>query len=178
MNGSRAAQAVALCALLALIAGPVLASPARAQQPTAARSPETDAAARESLSPLELELLSHLNDAREQDELSSLQVCLDLSAVARAHAEEMIEKDYFSHRSPETGTPGARVRRADLDYRSVSENLAGNTGVEAAHEMLMESSPHRANLLSSSHEVVGLAVVRGGRYGMMMVQMFASTGEK
>jgi len=171
MQRPRLARAAAFAALLALIFGLVLTPPARAQEPVA-RSPENDAAANEIISPLEL--LSHIDAARVQHDLGSLAVCLDLSEVAKAHAEEMIEKDYFSHRSPETGTPGARVRRAGLSYRSVSENLAGNSQVEAAHRMLMESPPHRANLLSTSHEVVGVAAVRGGRYGMMIVQMFAA----
>lgn len=124
-------------------------------------------------SPMEQELLSLVNEAREEGGLQPLALSCELLRVARGHADEMIEMEYFSHRSPVTGSPRDRVRQAGLSPLRVGENLAGNTSVVAAHLMLMGSPAHRANILGP-YEVAGLAVVRGGPYGMMIVQMFAS----
>lgn len=133
-----------------------------------------EAAANDLFSPLELELLSLVNAEREEGELGPLALCPELSRVARLHAEEMIELDFFGHLSPVTGSPANRVRRAGLLYLRVGENLAGNATVSGAHRMLMLSRAHRANLLNPGYEHLGLAVVRGGRYGLMIVQLFTS----
>ncbi len=134
---------------------------------------EDKAAAEDLFSPLELELLSMLNDARQQQDLSPLQPSHRLAEIARSHAEEMIELDYFSHRSPKRGSPAARVRDAGVDTCRVGENLAGNTCVSHAHEMLLASRAHRANMMNTSYEFVGIAVVSGSRYGKIIVQLFA-----
>lgn len=133
-----------------------------------------EAAANDLFSPLELELLSLINGEREEQDLQPLTLCFELCGVARLHAEEMIDLGYFGHRSPKTGSPGDRVRRAGLSYDSVGENLAGNTSVSHAHQMLMLSRAHRANLLNPDYGHLGVAVLRGGRYGLMIVQIFTS----
>ena len=43
----------------------------------------------------------------------------------------------------------------------IGENLAGHTSAPGAHEMLMNSLPHRGNILDATYEIAGIAVVKG-----------------
>lgn len=115
-----------------------------------------------------------VNTAREEQGLQVLAISAELTQVAREHAMEMIELGYFGHRSPTTGAPRDRVRQAGLSPVKIGENLAGHTSAPGAHEILMNSRPHRGNTLGASHEIAGIAVVNGGPFGMMIVQVFAS----
>ncbi len=120
------------------------------------------------------ELFTLINTSREEDDRSRLYYCEDLSAVARSHAKDMIARDYFSHRCPDGNGVSQRVRDAGIAFTRLGENLAGHTCVMGAHGMIMRSRGHRAITLGA-YDRVGLAVVRGGRYGTMIVQIFAGT---
>jgi len=119
-------------------------------------------------------LLSLINEARAAVSLAGLEMDEDLCEVAMAHAKDMALSGFFGHVSPNTGTLAARVRKAGVSVGKFAENLAGNTSVEHAHEMLMMSPSHRANILSKHFTRVGIAVYRGGPYGLMIVEVFAS----
>ena len=56
------------------------------------------------------------------------------------------------------------LRFADENLRSdqQAENVALNEDVPSAHEAFMHSPPHRANILNSDYNVVGVAVLRSG----------------
>ncbi len=120
----------------------------------------------------EQQVLQLIDDARREHKLAALTYCPELSEVAERHAHDMIERDFFSHRCPDGHTAGQRLRDAELSYRRIGENLAGHTRVQGAHDMLMQSPGHRA-MITGDFDRVGLAVVRGGRYGMIMIQLFA-----
>ena len=167
----------AFCVLIGLSQGTVQAG-AESETGVSENKSEENVAANEVFSPLELELLSLINEVRQENDLLPLKVNPVLAKVARQHAVEMIEYDYFSHRSPYSGSPAARVRTAGLSVTRVGENLAGNTCVTNAHEMLMSSRAHRGNVLSDSYAYIGLGVVKGGRYGKMIVQVFTDNIDK
>lgn len=82
-----------------------------------------------------------------------------LSSVARARAEDMATRRYFSHVNPDGLGPNALVRAAGYllpsSWRGRSENFiesigAGYATAEAAWEGWMNSSSHRTHLLASS----------------------------
>ncbi|MFP4199788.1 MAG: CAP domain-containing protein [Clostridia bacterium] len=117
------------------------------------------------------------NEAREERGLKPLVYCPRLSAVARAHARDMIAEDYFGHVDRDGHSVAFRLREAGIGYSRVAENLAGHADVYNAHEALMEGRGHRAAILGNYHRM-GIGVVEGGPYGYMIVQMFAAgTGE-
>lgn len=84
----------------------------------------------------------------------------------------MIEYGYFGHISATDGTPARRANRAGVRFARLGENLAGNSDLADAHRMLMNSPTHRANILDPDFQRVGLAVVKGGPYGYMIVENF------
>jgi uncharacterized protein YkwD len=117
-------------------------------------------------------LLKLINEERSLAGLPALILREDLSKAAEEHAVDMIEAGYFGHMSPTRGTLANRLRAADIRFSKAAENLAGCTSPELAHRLLMESASHRANVLSERFTHLGVAVVKGGRYGMMIVEVF------
>ena len=67
----------------------------------------------------------------------------------------MVDNRYFSHTSPTYGTPFQMIRSFGLSYRSAGENIAyGQRTPQAVVNAWMNSSGHRANILSSSYTPV------------------------
>lgn len=88
------------------------------------------------------------------------------------HAELMQEKRRLSHQF--SGEPSLPLRLAQSDLRldRSAENVAYDAGVEQAHIGLMNSPPHRANILSPDYNAIGIAIVRRGQY-IYVVEDFA-----
>lgn len=123
------------------------------------------------------QMLALINADRQAAGLQAVRLVDNLSAIARAHAQEMINLDYFDHNSPNTGSPGDRVRAAGISFSYVGENLAGYTDVVEAHQALMDSPGHRENILHPDVRQVGLAFVEGGTWDAMIVQLFLAPRE-
>ena len=120
----------------------------------------------------ETRLLTLVNTARARESLPPLAMDPDLRAVARAHSAEMFRLNYFSHRSPVTGSPADRIRTHNIPYRVAGENLAYAPTVDVAHVGLMNSPDHRHNILAAEYGKIGIGVVSGGIYGKMFTQNF------
>lgn len=131
-------------------------------QAVAADQPDRDVAA----------LLALINAERAQAGLAPVVLSRELSGAAVGHARDMIDNDFFAHNSPTTGTPAHRAMQAGVAFTKLGENLCGNQSVAAAHQMLMASPTHKANILDPKYDKVGLAVVHGSKYGLMIVEMF------
>lgn len=121
---------------------------------------------------MEAETVRLVNEERAKAGLAPLVVDPELTRLARLKSADMIEKNYFSHYSPTYGSPFDMMKAAGISYRIAGENLAGARSVISAHEGLMASSGHRANILREAFTHIGVGVVRGGPYGYMFTQMF------
>lgn len=98
-----------------------------------------------------------------------------LTAVARAHSQDMLNRDYFEHNTPEGVTPFARMQDAGYIYRAAGENLTwrGTTGTldeistaNAQHQDLFVDTDypnrgHRVVMLTADYKEVGIGVLRG-----------------
>lgn len=120
----------------------------------------------------EQRMLELVNKERAALGLKSLTFDPELVPVARAHGVEMFQLGYFGHESPVTGTPFDRMRAAGVRYVAAGENLAYAPNLEIAHEGLMNSPGHRANILHPSFGRLGVGVVRSSGLGKMFVQLF------
>ena len=120
----------------------------------------------------EQQMLDLVNQARAQNGLSALKVNLELTKVARLKSQDMVDKNYFSHTSPTYGSPFDMMKSFGITYRTAGENLAANSTASAAHNALMASDGHRANILNASYTEVGIGAVASSRYGKMFTQMF------
>lgn len=117
-------------------------------------------------------MMGLVNAVRVKNGFSPLSGNTRLSKVARLKASDMIKNNYFNHNSPTYGSPFDMMKQYGISYRYAGENLAGATTVEIAHNNLMNSSGHRANILNASYKEIGIGVVNGGPYGKMFVQLF------
>jgi len=118
-------------------------------------------------------MLGWINEARATEGLSPLAADPRLDAVAESHSLDMASHRFFSHTSPTTGAPADRAAAAGLAYRALAENIALNQSPRGAHEALMRSPGHRANLLDGDLRRVGLGIVRGPD-GFYVTQYFAT----
>jgi uncharacterized protein YkwD len=108
-------------------------------------------------------LLILANQARAQVGAPRLILDAGMSRAARLHAEKMVAERQLSHRfegEPSLPQRLAATARTQLDQEG--ENVAFDFDAAQAHQHLMQSPPHRANLLNPVYNVVGLGVVRSG----------------
>jgi uncharacterized YkwD family protein len=143
------------------------AAPAPEKQEAAPKT-ESDAG----LTADEQQMLDLVNQEREKAGVPALKADAELTKVARVKAQDMIDNNYFDHNSPTHGSPFDMMKKYGIEYRTAGENLAGNSSVDGAHTSLMNSQGHRENILKAEYTSVGIAVVEGGQYGKMFVQMF------
>ena len=120
----------------------------------------------------EAEMLQLVNEERQKHGLKPLQADAEMLQVARAHSQDMFARGYFAHDNPEGKDPFDRMRAANVVFAAAGENLALAQTVEIAHVNLMNSPGHRANILNPSFGRVGIGILDGGFYGLMISQEF------
>jgi uncharacterized protein YkwD len=120
----------------------------------------------------EAEMLQMINEERQKHGLKPLQADVEMRQIARAHSQDMFAQGYFAHDSPDGKDPFDRMRAANIHFETAGENLALAQTVEIAHVNLMNSPGHRANILNPSFGRVGIGILDGGFYGLMISQEF------
>ncbi len=130
-------------------------------------NPQPDPAAEEMM-------LQLVNQARQENGLPALEMDEPLREVARAHSLDMFPRGYFAHNTPEGLSPFDRMQQAGIRYLAAGENLALARTVQLAFRGLMNSPGHRANILNPSFRRVGMGVMNGGIYGLMVSQEFTN----
>lgn len=121
---------------------------------------------------LEARMLEMVNAERAEFKLKPLQPDPELAEVARAHSRDMFAQGYFSHVSPDQRSPFDRMRAARVRFLVAGENLALAPTLPKAHQGLMNSPGHRANILRPQFGRLGIGVLDGGRHGLMVTQEF------
>ena len=101
---------------------------------------------------------------------------LDRAAVAKA--ADMIARDYWAHNAPDGTEPWTFILNSGYSYLHAGENLARDfTNPKDVVEAWMKSSSHKANLISSKYQDIGVAVIDGKINGVettLVVQMFGT----
>ena len=120
----------------------------------------------------EAQMLTMINEERQKHGLKPLQADPEMLQVARAHSQDMFVKGYFAHDDLEGKDPFDRMKAANIRFSTAGENLALAQTVEIAHVNLMNSPGHRANILNPSFGRVGIGILDGGFYGLMISQEF------
>jgi uncharacterized protein YkwD len=121
---------------------------------------------------LEARMLEMVNEERAKQGLKSLKADPEMLEVARAHSRDMLARGYFAHVAPDGKDLEQRVRKANVRFLVAGENLALAPTLARAHDGLMNSPGHRANILRAQFGRVGIGVLDGGRYGLMITQNF------
>jgi uncharacterized protein YkwD len=140
-------------------------SKSRSNSPAAPSSGEDSAA--------ESGLLEAANQSRERAGAPPLRMDDGLREAARAHARRMVASERLEHQL--SGEPVLLERIAEvsaLKMDRAGENIANASCAPGANEALMQSAPHRKNLLDPGFNVAGIAAIwsKGRLY---VVQDFA-----
>jgi len=120
----------------------------------------------------EARMFALLNEARRAAGLNPLLADAELREIALEHSTDMADHHFVGHVSPSTGSPEDRLRRSGLVVAIFGENIAAAATPEVAHEGLMNSPGHRANMLRPEFTHVGIAV-RKGDAGIVVTMNFA-----
>lgn len=116
-------------------------------------------------------VLVEVNAARAQNGLSALTLDANMNRAAAVRAAELAQS--FSHTRPNGSRGLTALNEAGVSYRTAGENIAsGQQSAQAVVSAWMNSSGHRANILSASfgRMGVGQATIGGRTY---WVQLFA-----
>jgi hypothetical protein len=129
----------------------------------------------------ESEVIELVNMEREacNCNLHPLSYNQELTVAARRHSQDMGDRNYFDHTTPDGTQDGIpfyeRIIDAGYDYQSCGENIAaGYASPEAVVEGWMNSDGHRRNILDPDYCDIGVgyAAVDGSKYHHYWTQDF------
>lgn len=116
-------------------------------------------------------VLAEVNAARAKNGLSALTLDANMNRAAAVRAAEMAQS--FSHTRPNGSRGLTALNEAGVSYRTAGENIAsGQQTAQAVVSAWMNSSGHRANILSSLFGRMGVGQATIGRR-TYWVQLFA-----
>lgn len=95
-----------------------------------------------------------INRTRANRDRVKLQLDPHLSKVARRHTKSMADANVLNH----TKALGKKVTR----WRSLGENVGYGFSVKNLHNMFMDSSAHRENILKRRFRYIGVGTVKSG----------------
>jgi uncharacterized protein YkwD len=120
---------------------------------------------------------SLVNQDRAANGVAPLAYSASLARVAQYRAQDMLNRNYFSHYDPSTGQLAfvGLLRLWGIPYSTAGENIAWSTNPSMAgiNTMFMNSPDHRANILKAAYHRVGLGVASNGAK-IMVVEVFSN----
>jgi len=123
-------------------------------------------------------LINLTNEERESLGLSPLIENPQLRKAALLKAQDMLDHDYFSHKSPEGVSGWDWIKKTEYNYQRAGENLAiGFLDSEEVHQAWDDSPLHQENILNPNFQDIGVAVLKGefqGKEITVAVQFFGS----
>ncbi|MBK9712953.1 MAG: CAP domain-containing protein [Kouleothrix sp.] len=102
-----------------------------------------------------------------------------LARVAQAHSQDMASHDFFAHNGSDGRTTFQRMHDAGYQYSLAAENVAAGTRTPGdTVALLMNSPPHRANILNCDLREVGVGYADDPgdplKYGVYWTQDFGA----
>lgn len=118
-----------------------------------------------------------VNQDRSANGVAQLSWSGSLARVAQYRAQDMLNRNYFSHYDPSTGQLAfvALMRLWGIPYTTAGENIAWSTNPSMANinVMFMNSPEHRANILNGAYHRAGIGVASNGAK-VMVVEVFSN----
>lgn len=129
----------------------------------------------------EQDLLTLINQTRAKNDLQPVKISTSLTKAARAHSDQMLAKDYFSHNSYSGEAFSSRIvrfgyGRKGFTFWKVGEDIYFGTGLlgtpQGAMSGWMKSPAHKAVILTGSFREIGIGIDTGTYKGMSRARMF------
>lgn len=127
----------------------------------------------ETFSAMQTEMLGYINAERAKVNAAPLVLDQALCNGASLKSKDMAVNKYFDHNSPTYGTPFEMMKTLGITYQMAGENIAKNTSVKGAHDAFMNSPGHKANILNTGYQKVGLGFYQDGAY-LYVTQWFTN----
>lgn len=110
----------------------------------------------------EQEIVRLVNAERARAGLLPLSVDTRLTDIARQHSQLMMSRSTLSHHLSGEEDVRHRVISSGIRFDMSGENVAYDRDASSAHNSLMHSPPHKANILRPEFTTIGVGVVRKG----------------
>ncbi len=110
----------------------------------------------------EQEIVRLVNAERAKAGLQPLSVDSRLTDIARQHSQLMLSRSTLSHQLSGEEDVRHRVISSGIWFDMSGENVAYDRDAASAHNSLMHSPPHKANILRPEFTTIGVGVVRKG----------------
>jgi uncharacterized protein YkwD len=150
--------------LALVLLGPLAAPWASAADPELAR--------------MEAALHRSVNRFRSDQRLITLTRDPAIDAVARAHSEDMVQRRFFSHHSPEGHNWVDRLHRSGVEgFAMAGENVGMTSRSNPNQEILsgwLTSPAHRENLTARPYNVTGIGIARAPDGSFLYTQVYLS----
>jgi uncharacterized protein YkwD len=121
---------------------------------------------------LEVKMIELVNEDRREHGFAPLKRDAELTKVAREHSKDMLIRGYFSHITPDGKDPFDRMQEDDIHFLAAGENIALAQTISIAQYGFMHSPGHRANILNPAFGHIGIGILDGGMFGLMISQEF------
>ena len=120
-----------------------------------------------SLNDYEAAVLYLINTVRAENGLGALTANQALNNIARSRSTDLLNRNYFSHYTPEGKTIFNFLKENGVGYRNAGENLAHSMPAsigspDAFMNAWMNSPSHKANILRGAYTQIGISVVDNG----------------
>ncbi|MFN2280581.1 MAG: CAP domain-containing protein, partial [Anaerolineales bacterium] len=131
----------------------------------------------------ENEVISLINQERQDRGLSPLTLNSSLRAAARRHSQDMACNDFFSHTGSDGSTLSSRLLDAGYSFSWAAENIAASSSssfsAQSVVNMWMNSPGHRQNMLNENavHIGVGFSYAGDGDAGDLDAYYTADFGK-
>ncbi len=123
-------------------------------------------------------VLNSTNIQRQNNGLPPLKYSSVLSESATKKANDMFTNNYWAHTSPSGTSPWDFFKAVDYHYTIAGENLARDFyDTESLMNGWMNSPTHKANIINSKYQEIGIGVVNGTLGGIkttLVVQHFGT----
>ncbi len=161
---------------------PTFTAPTTPAPPTATAPPPPPlppgdgiAPAPPAIDPRVQQVLQLVNSERSRAGCGPVHLETRLSSAALVHSQDMAERNYFDHISPDGSSPADRVSEAGYDWSGTGENIA--SGYDTAQEVMdgwMSSEGHRKNILNCDWADMGIGIVDVGPDAPYWTQEFGT----
>ncbi|RGP58780.1 scp-domain-containing protein [Fusarium sporotrichioides] len=121
------------------------------------------------------EVVHLINDERSANGCDRLASSSNLEIAAQEHSEDMAERNYFDHTTPEGLSFSDRLTNAGYLWSNAAENIAQGQSTPAdVVRSWMENDGHRENILNCELEDTGVGAAQSQDGSWLWTQDFAS----
>jgi uncharacterized protein YkwD len=119
------------------------------------------------------QLVADVNRIRDRHGLPEVAVDDLLSRAALLHARDMAQRRFFGHETPDGSSLPDRLAALGFHWHFAAENIALDEDEPHANAALLDSAPHRANILDPRVRKIGVAALGVGVGAALYVEDFA-----